>query len=167
MDRRVRRLRGSCTFSFAPPALAVGLRPGGPVGGASDYAVGARAMGAILNKLSESSHGHHAYSYYSFSPERSTNGPLSDSAGRVQPPSSPSLRIYLSSVGWLWAERPPGKRPAEVLRGISRKIAARISLSPVRGTCGTGSLKSTFRRTTSRATFAGGHAGGSGRWPAA
>ncbi len=69
------------------------------IGGASDYAVGARAMGAILNKLSESSHGHHAYSYYPFSPERSTNGSLSDSAGRVQPPSSPSLRIYLSSVG--------------------------------------------------------------------
>ena len=68
--------------------------------------------------------------------ERAFRGPLSDSAGRVQPPSSPSLRIYLSSVGWLWAERPPGKRPAEVLRGLSRKIAARIGLSPVRGTCG-------------------------------
>ena len=50
---------------------------------------GAKAMGAILNKLPKSGHGYYAYSYYYSSPESATSGHRKRGIPFMRPPRSP------------------------------------------------------------------------------
>ncbi len=152
MDRQVRRSTWTRALSFAPPALVVAPHPGVLIGGASAYA-GSQFMTPTYRTSAR------------FSPsirsrrERAFRGTLSDSAGRAHPSASRSLRIYVSSVGsGCGAERSAGTRPAEVLRGLSRKSGGANWSEPCPQDPLTRSAESAFWRTISRATFGGGHA---------
>jgi len=50
---------------------------------------GAKAMGAILNKLAESGHGYYAYNYYYASSESATNGHRKRRIPFMRPPRTP------------------------------------------------------------------------------
>ena len=77
------------------------FRPSGAGSGSSPWVRSGDASAYVVSQLMPLNHRASGW----LSPgirshrERAFRGPLSDSAGRVQPPSSPSLRIYLPSVG--------------------------------------------------------------------